>query len=82
MNLINSHWHCLTHSRHLVMVQHSLQHSGALGESVWVRRVNNEDEAVHFVIIFGPNSTEAFAATKIIDSDMVALEKLSSAISK
>ena len=55
------------------MVQHSLQHSGALGESVWVRRVNNEDEAVHFVIIFGPNSTEAFAATKIIDCHMIAL---------
>ena len=61
--------------RYLVVVQHSLQHSGALGKSVWVRRVNHEDEPVHFVIIFRPNAPEAFAATKIIDSDMVTLNK-------
>ena len=57
------------------MVQHSLKYSGALGESVGVRGVNDEDEAVHFVIIFRPNAPEAFAATKIINSDMVTLNK-------
>ena len=61
---------------HLVMIQHSLEHSGALGESVRVRGVNNEDEAVHFVIILGPDAPETLAATEVIDGDMVALDKI------
>lgn len=58
------------------MVQHSLEYSGALGESVGVRGVNNEDEAVHFVIILGPDTSETLAATEVIDGDMVALDKI------
>ena len=55
------------------MVQHPLQHAGALGQSLCVRTVHHEYEAVDLVVILGPDASEAFTAAQVVDGDVIAL---------
>ena len=39
-----------------------------------VGAVHDEDEAVHLVVILGPDPAEALAAAQVIDGDVVTLQ--------
>ena len=58
---------------HLLVVQHALQDAGALGQSAGVRAVHHEDEAVHLVVVLGPDPSETPTAAQVVDGDVIAL---------
>ena len=57
-----------------MVVQHPLEHAGALGQPPGVRAVHHEYEAVHLVVILGPDTAETFTATQVVYGDMIALQ--------
>ena len=56
------------------MVQHTLEHAGALGQPPGVRAVHHEYEAVDLVIVLGPDTAETFTAAQVVYGDMIALQ--------
>ena len=59
------------------MVQHGPQDRGALRQPGLVSRVHHKNKPVNFMVVLGPDATEALAATKIIYGHMVALKQWS-----
>ena len=58
----------------LMVVQHALEDTGALGQSPGIRAVHHKYEPVDLVVILGPDTAETFTAAQVVYGDMIALQ--------